>query len=124
MSNPIRASRSTVLLLVLFALTASCSDEGELLITPGTEITVTLRNQDTLPTHLFFNTETFPCCRVEPGESRIVTFEVAHPGGVMSFSAGRNGQPLVGGSATASLTQSQFDAKAVTRTWVGNGWTN
>ena len=64
---------------------------------PIHDVTVTLQNLEApiigQAVHLFAGTETFPCCRLEPGESRTVVYRMRN-GAHLDFEAGRDGNTL------------------------------
>ena len=86
---------------------------------PGREITITIRNSDAQPVHLFVKTESFPCCQVLQGSSRQFT-ETLTVGSRFEVRAGRNGTLL--NSTNCSITQANFDSRSKTVTFLGNGW--
>lgn len=77
-----RTARQWLLIpLVIGAWSAlSCDEEGNPIIQPGTLVTITLRNQDALPAHLFLDSEDFPCCQVAAGSSRNAQLETVGNG--------------------------------------------
>jgi hypothetical protein len=66
---------------------------ADILSSPKQDIEIRLVNLDDLPVHLFLDGQTFPCCQVPAGGSRIEHRMLALLDGV-NVSAGRNGDIL------------------------------
>ncbi len=85
---------------------------------PGREITVRLTNGDSEAVHLFTGLgENFPCCRVEPGETRELV-EAVVVGSQFRLTAGRNGTKF--NTRTCNVTQAHFDSRSFNVSWNGN----
>jgi hypothetical protein len=82
------------------------------------DINVVFNNQDSQAAHLFAvdKGEDFPCCRLDPGQSR--TVQVLHVNEIV-VRAGRNGAEL---SKTTCKLVAADRSQPKNITWLGNAW--
>ncbi len=90
--------------VALMVMASECGDTVDALAGPGAtkNIAIKLINGDDLAVHLFVDSETFPCCQVQPQASRTVNRTMATFDGV-SITAGRNGEILTRTACVVSV---------------------